>query len=109
VESNHAGYTGSGFVNGDNVVGSGVEFGVTAAAAGPATVVVRFANGTTADRPMSVSLNGAAGFTQSFPGTGAWTTWTTVTFTLNLVAGSNTIRLTATTAGGGPNLDRLTV
>jgi alpha-galactosidase len=109
VESNHAGYTGTGFVNGDNAVGSGVEFAVTASSAGPATVTIRFANGTTADRPMTVSLNGAAGSTQSFPGTGAWTTWNTVTLTLNLLSGTNTIRLTSTTAGGGPNLDRLTV
>ena len=107
VESNHAGFTGTGFVNGDNVVGSGVEFTVTGS--GPATVTVRFANGTAADRPMSVSVNGAAGFTQSFPATGAWTTWTTVTFPVTLTAGTNTIRLTATTVGGGPNLDRLTV
>jgi alpha-galactosidase len=109
VDANHAGFTGTGFVNGDNVVGSGVQFSVTATSAGPATVTIRFANGTTADRPMSVALNGVVGSTQSFAPTGAWSTWTTVSFTLNLNAGANTIRLTATTAGGGPNLDRLTV
>jgi alpha-galactosidase len=109
VESNHAGFTGSGFVNGDNVVGSGVEFAVDAAAAGPTPVTVRFANGTSADRPMNVSLNGVPAATQQFPGTGAWTSWQTVTFTLNLAAGANTIRLTSTSANGGPNLDRLSI
>ena len=33
VESNHSGYTGTGFVNYDNVVGSYVQWSVTAAAA----------------------------------------------------------------------------
>ena len=45
VESNHAGYTGSGFVNYDNLVGSYVEWTVTAPA-GPADVTLRYANGT---------------------------------------------------------------
>lgn len=110
VESNHTGYTGSGFVNGDNVIGSGVEFTVNAAAAGSTPITVRFANGTTANRPMSVALNGASpALTQSFPATGAWTTWNTVTFNLPLNAGANRIRLISTTANGGPNLDRLSV
>ena len=34
VESNHAGYSGTGFVNFDNVVGSYVEYSVNAAQAG---------------------------------------------------------------------------
>jgi glucose/arabinose dehydrogenase len=110
VESNHAGFTGSGFVNLDNVVGSYVEFAVTAAATGPAALVFRFANGTTTDRPMDVTVNGtlAAG-ARSFPGTGAWSTWQDNTLNANLVAGANTVRVTATTANGGPNLDRLQV
>ncbi len=104
VESNHAGFTGTGFVNGDNVAGSGVQFTVSAETAGPTTITVRYANGTTINRPMTV--NGTA---VDFPGTGAWTTWATVTLTLDLSAGSNTIALASTTANGGPNLDRLSV
>ncbi|GAA3048628.1 hypothetical protein GCM10020229_70020 [Kitasatospora albolonga] len=37
VEANHANYSGTGFVNGDNVSGSWVEFTVNAAAAGTPT------------------------------------------------------------------------
>ncbi|WP_082373051.1 cellulase family glycosylhydrolase [Nocardia sp. NRRL S-836] len=110
VESNHAGYTGSGFVNYDNEVGSSVEFTVTAAAAGPATLTFRFANGQTADRPMDISVNGspvANGF--SFPSTGAWTSWATRGTTVTLTAGTNKIKTVATTANGGPNLDRVDV
>ncbi|NUT35505.1 MAG: carbohydrate-binding protein, partial [Hamadaea sp.] len=107
VESNHAGYTGTGFVNGDNVIGSGITCTVSVTAAGSFPVEIRYANGGTADRPMSLSANGGAAQAVAFPVTGAWTTWSTRTATVALVAGSNTLTLTSTTAGGGPNLDRL--
>ncbi|RSM86704.1 carbohydrate-binding protein [Kibdelosporangium aridum] len=108
VESNHAGHSGTGFVNYDNVVGSSVEFTAQAAAAGPATLKFRFANGTTTNRPLDISVNGTvAAQAVAFNGTGAWTTWQDVTITAQLTAGTNTIKATATTAGGGPNLDYL--
>ncbi|MFE0149704.1 cellulase family glycosylhydrolase [Nonomuraea sp. NPDC059007] len=108
VESNHAGFTGTGFVNYDNVTGSAVEFTVNAAAAGNATLTFRYANGTTVNRPMSISVNGSAQ-TKDFPGTGAWSTWQEVQVNAALNAGANTVRATSTTANGGPNLDRLSV
>ncbi len=109
VESNHAGYTGAGFVNGDNVAGAYVECTVTVVAAGQRTLTVRFANGTAADRPMAVAVNGAAPATVSFPPTANWDTWATTELTVTLAGGADTVRLTATTANGGPNLDRLSV
>ncbi|MFI5728508.1 PQQ-dependent sugar dehydrogenase [Kribbella sp. NPDC051587] len=109
VESNHAGYTGTGFVNYDNLVGSYVEWTVTAPA-GPADVTLRFANGTTATRPMDWTVNGVSGAVGiTYPGTGDWTVWQTKTVRLQLVAGTNKIRARATTADGGPNADKLTV
>ncbi|WUJ68220.1 PQQ-dependent sugar dehydrogenase [Kribbella soli] len=109
VESNHAGYTGSGFVNYDNLVGSYVEWIVTAPA-GPADVTLRYANGTDATRPMDFTVNGQPGAVGiTFPGTGAWTTWKTKTVRLQLTAGTNKIRARATSADGGPNADKLTV
>jgi endoglucanase len=110
VEANHGGFTGTGFVNYDNVTGSHVQWSVTAPRAGAATLTFRFANGTTANRPMDVTVNGSlAGDEVAFTGTGAWTTWRTATLTVNLNAGTNSVRATATTANGGPNVDRLTV
>ncbi len=104
VESNHVGFTGTGFVNYNNSTGSYVEWTVTAATAGPATLTLRYANGTTVNRP--VDLNGTP---VDFPSTGTWTNWSTVQVTLNLHAGSNLVRATATTINGGPNLDHLAV
>ncbi|MFI1396236.1 cellulase family glycosylhydrolase [Streptomyces sp. NPDC020681] len=108
VESNHAGFTGSGFVNYNNVTGSYVEWTVNAAQAGSVGLTLRYANGTTANRAMDISVNGSlAADEKAFGGTGAWTTWKTTTVTANLKAGANTIRATATTANGGPNVDSL--
>jgi len=110
VESNHPGFSGAGFVNGDNVANSWTEFTVTAAAAGSTTLTLRYANGTAVDRPADVSVNGAvvaAGHV--FASTGSWDSWASATFTAPLAAGANTVRVTATTANGNPNLDYLDV
>ncbi|MGW1209144.1 cellulase family glycosylhydrolase [Streptomyces sp. NPDC002499] len=110
VESNHAGFTGSGFVNYDNVTGSYVQWAVDAAKSGPASLTLRFANGTTANRAMDITVNGTRiAAARAFPGTGAWTNWSTVTLATDLKAGANTVRATATTANGGPNVDHLSV
>jgi len=79
---------------------------VTASAAGTYTITVHYSNGTTADRPMNIAVNGTqVAAARSFPVTANWDTWADVTFTANLNAGSNTLLFTATTAGGCPNLD----
>jgi glucose/arabinose dehydrogenase len=108
VEANHAGYSGTGFVNFDNTAGGYVEYAVNAAQAGTHTLTFRYANGTTGNRPVRLSVDGGDQGTVDFPGTGAWTTWKTVTASVRLTAGVNKIRTTATTADGGPNADKLT-
>jgi hypothetical protein len=90
-------------------VGSAVQWTVNAAEAGPATLVFDYANGTTVNRPLNITVNGGAPVALSFPGTGAWPLWKTSHTTVNLNAGTNVIRATATTADGGPNLDHLDV
>jgi hypothetical protein len=109
VATNHLNYSGSGFADYNAVAGSYVEFTVTAAQAGPATLNFRYANGSTANRPMDVRVNGSVVASPAFAPTGNWDTWQTVSITANLNAGNNTIRATATVASGGPNLDRLDV
>ncbi len=110
VDANHIGFTGTGFANTDNVVGGYVEWTVNAPAAGSYALRLRYANGTTSNRPTDLSVNGSAvGSGLAFDGTGSWDTWAVTTATVNLTAGSNTIRVTATTTGGAPNLDYLEV
>ncbi|MER6072706.1 PQQ-dependent sugar dehydrogenase [Streptomyces sp. NPDC001817] len=110
VAVNHTGFTGTGFVDYTNVKGSYVEFTVSAVSAGPASVTLRYANGTAADRPMDLSVNGTVvAPAVSFPGTADWNTWAAKSVTVTLKAGSNKIRATATSANGGPNLDRMSL
>jgi len=110
VASDHTGYYGTGFVNYDNVTGSYVQFTVSSAVAQTTTLTVRYANGTTTDRPMDIAVNGTTVRSgQSFPGTATWDSWELTMLPVALMAGSNTIRLTATTANGGPNLDRILI
>lgn len=107
IDSDWAGYSGTGFCNGDNATSGYAQFTVNASAAGTATLNVRFANGTTSARPASVVVNGSTVTTASFEGTGAWGTWATKTFSVPVTSGSNTIRLTPTTSAGLPNVDYL--
>ncbi|GGN87716.1 hypothetical protein GCM10011579_080830 [Streptomyces albiflavescens] len=110
VESDHTGFTGTGFVNYDNVAGSYVEFTVTAEEQATLPLAFRFANGTTADRPMDITVNGVlVADNLSFPGNGSWTGWQTRTVDAALQQGGNTVRATAASANGGPNLDSLSV
>jgi hypothetical protein len=108
IDSDWAGFSGSGFCNGTNGTSGFAQFTVNAAA-GTATVDVRFANGTTSARPASLVVNGATVQSVSFEPTGAWSTWVTRTLTVGLAAGSNTIRLNPTGSSGLPNVDYLDV
>src|SRR5213080_4206197 len=59
VATNHLNYTGTGFVDYTNVTGSYVQFTVNAASAGTYTLTFRHANGSTANRPMAIAVNGS--------------------------------------------------
>lgn len=108
VDNIHAGYTGTGFVDYTNETGSYVQWTVNVASSGTYTLTFRFANGTTTNRPTDIYVNGSRVITGlAFNGTGAWTTWSTQTANVSLNSGSNTIRATATTSNGGPNMDKL--
>ncbi|GHJ44163.1 glucose dehydrogenase [Catellatospora sp. TT07R-123] len=108
--TNHTGYTGTGFVDYTNVAGGYVEFTVSKLVAGTAKLTLRYANGTGADRPLDLAVNGnTAASDLSFPATANWDTWADQTISVSLPAGTSKVRATATGASGGPNLDRLRV
>jgi hypothetical protein len=110
VDSNNAGYTGTGFANTNNALNAGVRWRVNASAAGNYTLQWRFANGTTGNRPGSLRVNGATLSTVALPATSAWTTWTnSATVTAALRAGANDLAVVATTSGGLANIDSMTV
>ncbi|HZM80129.1 MAG TPA: carbohydrate-binding protein [Candidatus Limnocylindrales bacterium] len=109
IDSDHAGFSGSGFCNGTNAVGAAAQFSVTAPVSGAASIAIRYANGTTTNRTTQVIVDGSTITTLSFAGTGAWTNWATATVNLNLNTGNHTVRLNPTTANGLANIDFIDV
>ena len=100
-----AGFTGTGYFDmGGN--GSWMEYTFNATAGGTYGLSIRYANGSAGNRACNVITNGSSA-ASSFAATGSWTTWTESTSNVTLSSGSNTIRITATTSSGGPNVDRL--
>lgn len=109
VESTNPGFTGTGYLNSDNVVGASIEWAVAIGEAGTYALEFAYANGA-GDRPAEVIVNGtSAPVAVPFPATGDWTTWTTVSVNVTLAAGENRIVLRAAGAEGLANIDRLTM
>lgn len=105
----HPGYTGYGYCDTTNAVGSGINWRINAMTAGIHTFTWRYTNGST-DRPARLLIDGteaAAAF--NFPATGTWENWTTVSVSIVLTTGRKEIRLEAATAGGCANMDYLKV
>ncbi|MEV4283212.1 family 16 glycoside hydrolase [Actinoplanes xinjiangensis] len=113
VATEHAGYTGSGFVAGYGTVGATTTFTVNVATAGTYDVALRYANGPnpfTGTKKISVYANGTKVRQTSLADTGAWATWTTKTESIPLNAGANTIAYRYDTGDDGHvNLDAITV
>lgn len=107
VESEHPGWTGTGYVNVANAVGSRIWFVVGAPGTTSATLRIRYANGASMYRPIQVVVNGRNGPVMNGGSTGAWTTWVTVSTTVNLTKGNNDLLLVSTMSDGLPNIDRI--
>lgn len=105
IDSNHSGYSGSGFCNTENTVGAAATFSVEADGSGPVAIEIRFANGTSSARGADVVVDGSTAASASFEPTGAWNGWSTETVTVELEVGANTVALVATGSGGLPNID----
>ncbi|WP_246612867.1 CBM35 domain-containing protein [Paractinoplanes bogorensis] len=110
IASQHAGYTGSGYVDYTNAAVDFVEWTVTVPTAGAYPLGIRYANGGTTDRPLRITVNDTVvAASLSFPPTGGWKTWRTVLLNATLPAGS-AVRIRATSTGAsGANLDSLSV
>lgn len=108
LESTNANFYGSGYLNLNNATGSSASWVLKASSAGNQTISLRYANGGTTDRPVSISVNGnIVAPSQALVSTGAWTTWAVAEVTLPVVAGRNTLGLVSLTADGAPNIDRI--
>lgn len=110
IESEHDGFSGSGFVNYNNSAESFVQWTFEVPASGKVTLRLRYANGADSNRPMDILVNGQPdGGGLPFESTGDWSDWKVETVEVNLNAGPNIIRATSTGSEGGPNLDYLEI
>lgn len=110
VDSNNEGFLGDGFANTANVVGSTIEWRVNAATSGNYRLHWRYANGSTANRPGNVLINGSERGTVDLPSTAAWVTYANSSvIDVSLNAGSNTVILQAIAPSGLANIDNFTV
>lgn len=105
----NAGYSGSGYADFQNAAGDSINWSVSSASGGSVKLTFRYANGGTANRPLSLVVNGVTiNPSLAFNSTGSWATWKTVTITVQLAAGANSIMLSTIGSNGG-NIDSLTV
>ena len=77
-----------------------------AAKAGDHEIVIRYALGDGAGRPLRLSVNDREIGTLPFPSTGGWPDWKDLSSPVKLKAGENTIRLEALDRSGA-NIDHL--
>ena len=111
IDSNHAGYTGTGFANSNNATNAGVRWRVNAAAAGNFTLQWRFANGTTRQSARKPARQWRHAVDGGAAGHGRMDHLDELGLGHRGACGPapNDIALVATTSGGLANVDSLTV
>ncbi|MFK4694278.1 family 16 glycoside hydrolase [Streptomyces pristinaespiralis] len=113
TDTEHAGHSGSGFVDGYGTEGASTTFDVNVEEAGTYDVGLRYANGPhpfTGTKTASVYVNGTRTGQTQLLSTGEWNKWSTRTEQLPLRAGANTISYRYDSGDTGHvNLDMITV
>lgn len=109
VNTNHPGYTGTGFVDGYFFSASAqTVFTVSASSAGSATITTRYSAGNGTSTNTGFYVNGTKIKNITFNATSNWDTWATQIETVSLNAGNNTIAYKAETSSGSCiNLDNI--
>lgn len=105
--TNHQGYTGAGFADYINAKDDYIEWLAYKHTSGTVTLSFRYANGSSANRPLQLQVNGvvlSSGL--AFAVTGGWDQWSNTTITAKLNAGINRLKLTAI-GSNGANIDYL--
>ncbi|MGI8666317.1 MAG: glycoside hydrolase family 66 protein [Jatrophihabitans sp.] len=107
--TDHAGYTGTGFVDNFATTNSGVSFTVNAATAGSYHLVLRYGNGGS-DATRIVAVDGNQVAVPTFPAQGTWDSWVTLSVPVTLTAGLHTVVIwRGSGQTGAINLDNLTL
>ncbi|MFA5293245.1 MAG: carbohydrate-binding protein [Phycisphaerae bacterium] len=110
IDNKHAGYTGTGFCDTTNAAGTGIDWSVNILTGGTYTFTWRYAHGKTDDRSARLIINGSTVISSiTFPPTGAFTTWSTVSADVSLTAGVKSVRLEGITSNSLANIDYINI
>lgn len=107
TNTNHAGFTGTGFVDGFETAGDAVQVDTHASVTGSHVIKLRYSNGAATAATRTIQVDGVNVGTINLPTTGNWDTWSTATLTTNLTAGKRVVK--ALYGTGGINLDNISV
>ncbi|WP_433019223.1 TIM-barrel domain-containing protein [Kribbella sp. CA-294648] len=107
TNTNHAGFTGTGFVDGFETAGDAVQVDTNASVTGSHVIKLRYSNGAATAATRTIQVDGVNIGTINLPTTGNWDTWATATLTTNLTAGKRVVKVLYGT--GGINLDNISV
>jgi alpha-glucosidase (family GH31 glycosyl hydrolase) len=110
TNTNHPGYTGTGFVDGFETAGDAVSVDVNAEATGNHTLKFRYSNGSGAPATRAVVVDGTTIGTLTLPPTTDWGTWGTASITTSLTSGKHAVTLSYANGNStGINYDNLVV
>lgn len=106
VESTNTGYSGNGYLNFSNTEGSSVQYMFNSPKDQTVTLYIRYANGGSASRNMSLWVNSLKStHIVECPATTHWQSWSIVSTPVSLLTGPNQVEFRALTSEGGPNFD----
>jgi hypothetical protein len=109
VETEHAGYTGTGFVDTENNFGEAIEWFINAANSVTGSIDFRYALGKDEHRYMEIYVNDEFIDTIDFDNSGAFTTYIYKSVTATLNEGINRVKALSVNAEGAPNMDHLRI
>jgi Predicted beta-xylosidase len=110
IASNHSGYSGTGFVEGMWNKGASAQFSVDVPYTGNYSVNLRYSNGFTDDKTLSVYVNGVKVKRIALLAYGDWDKWADRYDNIELKAGHNTITYQYDNGDSGDtNLDSISV
>lgn len=110
INTNHTGYTGTGFIDNWSAAGDSVTVTVNVPTAGSYPIYIRYGNGQSTSQTTSLYVNDQKIGQLSFPviQSGNWDEWDDLSQTAPLNAGNNTIKLQLDSGDTGQfNLDNI--
>jgi hypothetical protein len=110
TNANHAGFTGTGFVDSFDQAGDSVTFSIHADASGAHLLRFRYANALGMPATRTVSVDGQVVGTLTLPALSDWDTWSTADIATTLTRGRHQVQIACPAANIVPiNLDGLTL